>query len=539
MRYRLHALLFLLPLPAAATVVETAAASLSALAPDGVATAMVELPLGPGDTSAFTLTDSLTLPRELMRRHPGLRSFRGSDAKGRTVRLDMAPGALRLSLRGPNGSWQPDALFSMTTDPSGLPREQAQASRIAPAPTASAGRLQALASSHGALRYDFRLALAAGSAFVAANGGTRDAALGALVHMANRANEVMENDLGVHLTLAAGTDRLIITDGEGDPLRHGEPRTASVDLVRRRLAANTYDLGHALLGLDGGEAETGTSCSDALDADYLYTHKAAAWSGGEDAESAFANFVLVLGNQLGAPFRDTRCWHCLAFDGASIGRVRQWLASRGGRCAKKQLVDAIAPWIDPSSLAEPQVIPARTPFWLDARVEPGMPDRRLTYAWDDAGFEPWLRSRAPSAILRREVTRELPSDSRWLDARLTVRDNGGATATVASDDTRYQVVDTGRAFAVEPIGEAMAGKPLAVRWDPAGTTLEPLSCHFLDATLSLDGGATWRRIASDIRNNGNAVLALPSDTAADAARLRLACDWRPFFAEAPAPFRIR
>jgi hypothetical protein len=410
-----------------------------------------------------------------------------------------------------------------------LPWSAATALAEAPGPRMAA---------HGNVRYEFRIALAAGSEFTAAHGGTRDGALAAMTHLVDRANEVLENDLGVHLTLAAGSERLIITDPDGDPLRYGEPRTAAAMFIKGRLPASSYDLGHALMGLDGGETDTGTVCSDALDADYLATHKAAAWSGGADADGAFANFLLVLGNQLGAPFRDNRCSHCQSFDGKSIERVRAWLASRGGRCAKKRLVTGMAPWIDPDALAEPQLIPAHTPFWLDARVEPGTPGRRLSFAWDDISFEPLVRGEAPRSTARREVVNALPQSARDLDFRLTVRDNAGKQATRASADTRLRVIDTGRAFAIEAIGTATAGAPLGIRWDPANTTQAPLSCHFLEAALSLDGGATWQTLADDVPNSGAAVVTLP-DALADAARLRLACDWRPFFAETPAPFPIR
>jgi hypothetical protein len=536
MRCHLYALLLLLPWPCAATThgLDEARARLFALPADGKASAVVSLPLRDGTKSAFTLMDSRTLPRDLLRRFPALRSFRGNDAAGRGARLDYASGIARLSVRQVDGQWWQTDLAQPSTAAQDTSRAgQARASRqVAATPALGV-------SSSGNVRYEFRLALAAGSQFVAAHGGTPEAALGAVVHIVNRANEVLENDLGVHLTLAAHNDRLMVADTEGDPLRHGEPRTAAVNLIDHRLPATAYDLGHALLSLDGGEADTGTSCSDAQDADYLATHKAAAWSGGADPDAAFANFLLVLGNQLGAPFRENRCWQCMAFDGASIARVRTWLASRGGRCAKKYVVGAAAPWIDPEPLAEPMVIPARTPFWLDAVVEPGTPGRRLSYAWDDIDPQPRFRSAAPGPFARREFAAQLPTDSRWLAFRLTVRDNAGETATVASEDTRVQVVDTGRAFAMEPVPDGIAGQPLGIRWDPAGTTLEPISCHFLDASLSRDGGMSWQVIARDLGNSGSAAIVLPKDAASTDARLRLSCDWRPFFAESPEPFRIR
>jgi len=519
-----------------------ARAPLFALAPDGQAAAVVPLPLADGTPSAFRMVDSRTLPRALMRRIPAMRSFRGEDSAGRTARLDYAADAARLSVRdGAGWSHYTVALPSDPSGPASLPMAvrgapvlaQAQAEEKPWAPWAPV-------AASAPVRYEFRLALAAGSRFTAAHGGTRDAALGAIAHVANRANEIFENDLGVHFTLAADSERLVITDPEGDPLRYGEPRSAAVELIDRRLGASAYDLGHALLGpdLSGGESATGTSCSDARDANLLATHKAAAWSGATDAETAFTGMLFTLANQLGAPFRPHACWHCLSFDGASIARVRSWLGSRGGRCARKVLVDATAPWIDAQSWEEPPMIPARTPFWLDARVEATMPGRHLSYAWDQVDDAPLGPTSPPAAHSRREFTSALPATARWMDYRLTVRDNGGATATWASMDLRVQVIDTGRPFAVLPTADTATASPLVVRWDPAGTTSPPLSCHFVDIALSRDDGATWQPLATGERNDGEATLPVPEGAAAERARLRVACDWRPFFAESAEPFRI-
>ncbi|HEY4092418.1 MAG TPA: zinc-dependent metalloprotease family protein [Luteibacter sp.] len=519
-----------------------ARAPLFAVASDGRAAAVVELPLADGTPSAFRMVDSRTLPPGLMRRFPAMRSFRGEDGAGRVARLDYAADVARLSIR--DGARWSHLAVPLTTQPLVAPGPVGARSVASPRALIATEEKPwapwAQVTVSAPVRYEFRLALAAGSRFTATHGGTRDAALGTLAHMANRANEVFENDLGVHFTLAANNERLVITDPEGDPMQHGEPRTAAVELIDRRLGASAYDLGHALLGPDllGGESATGTSCSDARDADLFATHKAAAWSGAADPETAFAGMLFTLANQLGAPFRPNACWHCLSFDGASIGRVRSWLGSRGGRCAKKVLVDAAAPWIDPQSWEEPPMIPARTPFWLDASVEASMPDRHLTYTWDQIDEAPLRTAAPPTARTRREFTTALPAAARWMDYRLTVRDNGGATATRASMDLRVQVIDTGRPFAVLPTADTATASPLVVRWDPAGTTSPPLSCHFVDIALSRDNGATWQPLATGERNDGEASLPVPEGASAERARLRIACDWRPFFAESAEPFRI-
>jgi hypothetical protein len=138
----------------------------------------------------------------------------------------------------------------------------------------------------------------------------------------------------------------------------------------------------------------------------------------------------------------------------------------------------------------------------------------------------------------------LPTTSRRMTFRLTVRDNGGDEATVASADTRVRVVDTGRAFAVtSPAAatHAVAGGPLSVRWDVAGTTEAPISCQAVAIDLSVDGGTTWEDdpLARSEANDGGAEVMLPAGMAStDRARLRVRCDWRPFFAVSPGDFHI-
>jgi len=251
--------------------------------------------------------------------------------------------------------------------------------------------------------------------------------------------------------------------------------------------------------------------------------------------------------------------------------MQAWLGSRGGRCARKHINAQAAPWFDPEPFAEEKVIPAQTPFVLEGTAEHEAYGRRLTYTWEqmdvgdeqrgalmDTGNGPLFRSFAPTPSGRRSFPRmsavlghepsgpgeTLPATSRLLNFRLTARDNGGDHATVAGVDTRVRVVDTGRPFIVlspEAGVRGVGGQPLRVRWDVAGTTGEPISCHFLEIDLSVDGGSTWLStpVGTDVRNSGETDVTLPAvESPTDHARLRVRCDWRPFFAVSPGDFTI-
>ncbi|WP_448096139.1 reprolysin-like metallopeptidase [Luteibacter yeojuensis] len=577
---------------------------------DGRTATTVRLPLGDGRHGLFHVRDSRTLPPALAARFHGLRSFRGTDAEGRTVRLDLSPGGARMSLRDGPREWTARARTAAEWRP--LPV------RDAPAPSVSTGMTGARppsiaryrhASRGGGIRYDFRLAVAASSRYAARFGGTTLAALAEVVHVVNQANEVFETDVGVHFTLVEDNDRLIRSRPSRDPFRYGDPGPAAVQLIDREIGVGNYDIGHALTDYTGGESHIGTSCSDARDADFLATHKAAAWSGHAQPETATTEavgfMIHVLGQQLGAwptshgcreatledrafepgsgstamGFAPFACGHGSAlqahadryFHAANLQQMQDWLASRGGSCASRRIGASSAPWIEPGALAGLSIVPARTPFVLDARAEPARKDARLTYAWEQmdvatrpgdtaAGHAdgPIFRSYPPAPTGRRVFPRmpvvlgheppepgeTLPTATRSLAFRLTVRDNAGDASTTAHADTRLLVVDTSRSFAVldndVPDG-AIAGGSLTARWDVAGTDAPPISCHFVSIDLSLDDGDSWMEpaLAVDEPNDGEARISLPANAASRRARLRIGCDRWPFFAVSPRPFPIK
>ncbi|MEX1829543.1 reprolysin-like metallopeptidase [Luteibacter sp. CQ10] len=565
---------------------------------DGSRGVDVELPTGDDTRSRFRLVDSRTLPSALMRRYPGLRSLRGTDAAGRTARLDLSTTGTWLSVRDAAHEW-----IAQWGGDAPAPSDIVLPAAYTPAPATPSRRRRSTAT--GDIRYDFRLAVAASSRYVAQAGGTVEQGLAAVSHAVNRANEVFETDLGVHFTLADRNDRLILTSPRRDPFESSEPGPAAVEFIDRRIGADRYDIGHALTTFDGGHSESGTSCSDDRSADFHATHKAAAWSGhaspgtGSDAQD---HFIHVLGLQLGAGPTANGCMrageravepgsgstamghasaHCASdaqwlqdaddryFHAASIAQIRASLASRGGACAKRRLGRTAAPWIDRAPLADEAIVPARTPFFLDAHAETMDASRRLTYTWEqmdmgphqkgaltDDGLGPIFRSLPPSPVSRRDFPRiaallghepaepaeTLPSTNRLLNFRLTVRDNGGDDATTSSADTRVQVVDTGRAFAVlapSTVTVASAGMPLEVRWDVAGTDGGAIGCGGVDIDLSTDGGLSWpHALARNQDNDGATSVILPMLAGTDSARVRVSCASAPFFAVSPGNFRV-
>ena len=63
------------------------------------------MPQPEGGFADFMVVDSGTLPPELQRKYPDILSFKGSDAKGRPVRLDVSPMGFQAMVFDPAGMW--------------------------------------------------------------------------------------------------------------------------------------------------------------------------------------------------------------------------------------------------------------------------------------------------------------------------------------------------------------------------------------------------------------------------------------------------
>lgn len=197
-----------------------------------------------------------------------------------------------------------------------------------------------------------------------------------------------------------------------------------------------------------------------------------------------------------------------------------------------------------------RVIPARTPFALTASASDADGDT-LTYCWEecdlgpgqdptesprDNGSAPLFRSFEPSlspvrifpsltyilnnanvppATVGGFASGEfLPTTTRTLTFRVTVRDNraGGGGSDYAQ--LTVQSVDTGAAFAITSQNTAAtiaAGTPFNVTWQVAGTTGNGINCANVDILYSTDGGLTFPvTLAAGVANNGSRSVTIPN-----------------------------
>jgi hypothetical protein len=110
----------------------------------------------------------------------------------------------------------------------------------------------------------------------------------------------------------------------------------------------------------------------------------------------------------------------------------------------------------------------------------------------------------------------LPSVSRPLNFRLTVRDNHPGGGQNNSDDMLVTVDGTSGPFKVTAPNTAVSwtgNTTQNVTWNVANTTASPVSCANVDILLSSDGGNNFTdTVAANVLNNGSASITVPNIT---------------------------
>ncbi|WP_181156969.1 reprolysin-like metallopeptidase [Paraburkholderia sp. BL21I4N1] len=365
----------------------------------------------------------------------------------------------------------------------------------------------------GNIRRDYRIAIAATSAYTAKFGGTVSGGLAAVSLIVNRVNEIFEQDLGVHLTLIPNNDKLIYTNPATDPYRRtGDMLLANVANLDRVIGASGFDLGHVVTTASGGiVGRIGNTCRNEAGRD----NKAAGTTGRTNpvGDAFYVDFVAhELGHQFGAWHTFNRCGGgratladsalepgsgstimgyagmCLPsenlqnhtdpyFHAVSQAQANAWISSRGGDCAVKTVNRGSAPDIDPFNLSggglDSLTIPSGTPFVLRGHAS-GSTGATTTYGWEqfdagplqgpvlkDDGVGPLFRSYLPNTSGERVFPRlaavlgdePLGNGEAYpaTNRRMTFRLTARDRVhdTTASSDVTLTVLKTARPFAVK------------------------------------------------------------------------------------------
>ena len=270
------------------------ARQLSAAAP-GARNVRVQVPGPDGAARTLSVVEDPVLQAGLQAAHPEIRTYAGhvvGDPRS-TVRLDVTPLGFHASVRGPEGAWSVDPAVDapgetthVVYDRAALPGEDelhrvAEGLIRAASPGRTSGLPAAARTAPGALvqRRTFRLALVTDPAYARyfGTGGQPadpDVVLAQKAVLMNRVNQIYNDDLAIHMVLVDGSEALSLdtaakATGPDGPCGASacfdaadlDPETGGCSgalLTRMQfvagqiIGADRYDVGHLMLGINGG-----------------------------------------------------------------------------------------------------------------------------------------------------------------------------------------------------------------------------------------------------------------------------------------------
>lgn len=442
----------------------------------------------------------------------------------------------------------------------------------------------------------YRLAVSATGEYTSFHGGTVANAQAAQVTTMNRVNGVYERDMAITMVFVANNDLLIYTNSGSDPFSNGNPGSminenqTTVDNV---IGNSNYDIGHVFGTNSGGLAGLGVVCNnsnkargvtgssapvgDTFDIDYVAHEMGHQF----DANHCFNNSCG--GNRNNATAMEPGSASTIMgyagicnpnvqnfsddyFHGVNLEEISDFVTGGGHTCPVITPLSNDAPTI--TSTNGNVTIPASTPFALTANALDTNVADVLTYCWEQMDNDistqspvstsnsgPNFRSIDPLTSPTRyfpnltdlmaggPFTWEvLPSVSRSMDFRVTVRDNAiGGSCSDHSDVTVSVDASTGPFLVTYPNTSGIVwsgGSSQTVTWNVAGTDGGGVNCANVDIFLSTDGGLTWTTtLSSNVANDGSQTVIVPN-TPTTTALVMVMCSNGSFFDISDNEFEI-
>ncbi len=477
--------------------------------------------------------------------------------------------------------------------PSQPASEEHLAGKGAEGTSGGSGEGEPMARSGAALR-TYRLAVAATGEYTAFHGGTVTSALAAIVTAINRVTGIYEVELAIRLSLVANTNLLVYTNSATDPYTNNNAANllnenqTNLDTI---IGNASYDIGHVFSTGGGGLAAVGvvgrtglkargttglsSPVGDVFYVDYVahemghqfganhtfngnnsQRHAATAYEPGSG--STIMAYAGIMGSD------NLQTQSDAYFHSASFDEILQYTTVGLGNVVTPVSSGNNVPTVNAGLN---YTIPARTPFSLTAIGSDGDPGDALTYNWEerdlgpqqgvndpDNGSSPLFRSFTPTSNPTRTFPRipdllnntttvgeKLPTTTRTMNFRATVRDNRSGGGGVNTDDMALNVVDTGTPFSVTSPNTSVSwvgGTTQTITWNVSGTTAAPISTALVNIRLSTDGGNTFPiLLAANTLNDGSENVTL-TNVPTTLARIKVEPVGNVFFDISDANFTI-
>lgn len=455
----------------------------------------------------------------------------------------------------------------------------------------------------GTLR-SYRLAVACTGEYanaVAGSNPTTAKTLAAIVTTINRVNGIYENDLDIRLILVKNNNKIVFTDSTKDPFKGNDNANVLINESQSNIdsliGSDNYDIGHTLSTASGGLSEVGVVClngakasgvtgnsppsGDAFDVDYV-AHEMGHEFGGvhtfnaetgncssnydpsSNAEPGSGSTIMAYAG-ICDPSNDLQPNSDPQFHTLSIDKITDYVTNGdGSSCAVQTPTGNTPPVVNAGS---DYTIPKSTPFVLTGSATDVDKDA-LTYSWEEVnvggpsgdwnkpiGNAPIFRSFVPvttptryfpkmSDILNNTTTMGelLPTYSRTLKFRLTVRDNHSGGGGVCSDEASVVVDGKSGPFKITQPDTATTWDVSSfkiISWSVNNTNTAPVNCATVAIDLSTDGGQTFPvTLVASTANDGAEEIIVPNNITST-ARIRVRAINNIFFDISNKNFKIQ